>query len=585
VTEEITIVGANPVSQDRLAGRPLGEILIALGLVAPDDVGEALDAQYVTMKGVRIGEILVSQKKIERTHLAKALSIQLEMPLLEQVEIDKVSDELVQSVPISFAKAHTLLPISKLGDSVIAVIADPLDTEAIDDLALLLGSRISPVIALPDIITESINKVYDRATGLAQTAVQDLQTEEEEEGDIDAIDLIDEHGSDDAPIIRFVNALLRDAVKSRASDIHIECYERHVGVRERIDGILYHKVQAPKHAQSSIIARAKIMAGLNIAEKRLPQDGRIRRKIAGKDIDVRVSTIPTAHGERIVMRILDRSAVLLEMDQLGFSKQNLKDFENLITRPHGILLVSGPTGSGKTTTLYAALSKINQPDINILTVEDPVEYQLQGIGQMQVNAKIELTFANGLRSFLRQDPDVIMVGEIRDRETAEIAIQASLTGHLVLSTVHTNDAPGAVTRLVEMGVEPFLVSSTLIGVLAQRLVRTLCSECREAYEPSADEMIKIGLKPQPNLRFNREVGCSTCLSTGYKGRLAIYELLMVNDEIRKLILRNVDAGTIKKEAVNSGMKTLLMDGIDKVLAGITTPEEVLRVAKDEEIIA
>ncbi len=583
MSQEVTIVSANPVSQDRLAGRPLGEIMISLGMLAPEDIGNALEAQYDTHKGERIGEILVAQRKIDREQLAKALSIQLEMPLLSRIEIEKVSDELVQSVPISFAKQHTLIPLSQIGDSILAAIADPLDTEALDDLALLLDSRIHAVIALPDAITEAINKVYDRATGLAQSAVQDLQTEDEDAGDIDAIDLIDEHGSDDAPIIRFVNALLRDAVKSRASDIHIESYERQVAVRERIDGILYHKVQAPKHAQSSIVARVKIMAGLNIAEKRLPQDGRIRRKIAGKDIDVRVSTIPTSHGERIVMRILDRSAVLLEMEQLGFSPRNLKDLESLITRPHGILLVSGPTGSGKTTTLYAALAKINQPDINILTVEDPVEYQLQGIGQMQVNSKIDLTFANGLRSFLRQDPDVIMVGEIRDRETAEIAIQASLTGHLVLSTVHTNDAPGAVTRLVEMGVEPFLVSSTLIGVLAQRLVRTLCSACKEAYEPSAEEMQKIGVKPRPDLRFYREVGCSNCLNTGYKGRLGIYELLLISDEIRKLILKNVDAGTIKREATSSGMKTLLTDGIDKVLNGITTPEEVLRVAKDEEV--
>jgi general secretion pathway protein E len=476
-----------------------------------------------------------------------------------------------------------VLPISKVGDTVLAAMLDPLNTAALDDLGLLLNSRISPVLVLEPVITDAINRVYDRATGLAHEAVQRLQQEDEDsEEDLDAIDLIDEHGGDDAPIIRFVNALLRDAVKSRASDIHIESYERHVSVRNRIDGLLYKKVEAPKHAQSSIVARVKIMAGLNIAEKRLPQDGRIRRKIAGKDIDVRVSTIPTAHGERIVMRILDRSNVILRLEDLGFSNENLDNFNHLINRPHGIILVSGPTGSGKTTTLYAALSRINSPDINILTVEDPVEYQLAGVGQMQVQSKIDLTFANGLRAFLRQDPDVIMVGEIRDRETAEIAIQASLTGHLVLSTVHTNDAPGAVTRLVDMGVEPFLVSSTLVGVLAQRLVRNLCPECKTPYEPTAEEMIQLRLDPQPGLTFYREVGCSKCLETGYRGRSGIYELLLIDDDVRALILKNVDAGTIRKTATAHGMKSLLMDGVRRVMAGQTTMEEVLRVAADED---
>jgi general secretion pathway protein E len=584
MSEEITIVGKSPAAQARLAGRPLGEILIALGLAKPEDIVDALDAQSTDEGGKRLGEILIAASKITAEQLAKALSLQLEMPLYETIAIDQVADELVQAVPIAFAKQHTIIPISKAGDSVLAAIADPLDSAALDDLALLLSSRITPVIAMHDAITDAINKVYDRATGLAHAAVIALQSDEdEEEVDIDARDLLDEHGTDDAPIIKFVNGLLRDAVKSRASDIHIESNERSVTVRERIDGILYYKhKEVPKHAQASIIARVKIMAALNIAEKRLPQDGRIRRKIAGKDIDVRVSTIPTAHGERIVMRILDRSAVLLELEQLGFAEDTLETFSGLITRPHGIILVSGPTGSGKTTTLYAALAKINTPDINILTVEDPVEYQLQGVGQMQVNGKIDLTFANGLRSFLRQDPDVIMVGEIRDRETAEIAIQASLTGHLVLSTVHTNDAPGAVTRLVDMGVEPFLVSSTLIGVLAQRLLRMLCNECKQPYEPTRDVMREIGIEPKPGMTFYKEVGCPACLQTGYRGRRGIYELLLVNDEIRKLILKNVDSVTIKKAAVASGMNTLLIDGVGKVLAGKTTPEEVLRVAKDEE---
>ncbi len=583
IDNEATMISA-PLSQARLTGRRLGEILVTLGLASRDHIQEALIKQKEEPE-LRLGEILVEMDAIDAKSVSKALSVQLDMPLVDKIDIDQVPDDLVKPVPIGFSKTQAILPISRLQGSVIAAVADPLNTEALDDLALLLKERLTPVIVAPDLIRDAINRVYDRATGLADEAVQRLQAEEEEpEDELDAIDLIDEHGGDDAPIIRFVNALLRDAVKSRASDIHVECYERNVVVRNRIDGILYKKVEAPKHAQASIVARVKIMADLNIAEKRLPQDGRIRRRIAGKDIDVRVSTVPTSHGERIVMRILDRSSILLSLDDLGFSKENHDNFENLITRPHGILLVSGPTGSGKTTTLYAALAKINSPDINILTVEDPVEYQLRGVGQMQVNSKIDLSFASGLRAFLRQDPDVIMVGEIRDRETAEIAIQASLTGHLVLSTVHTNDAPGAVTRIVDMGVEPFLVSSTLIGVLAQRLVRTLCDTCKQAYEPSNDEMAKIGMRPRSGTTFYREVGCAQCLETGYRGRAGIYELLNIDDEIRRLILKNVDAGTIRKAATKTGMASLLMDGVDKVLSGVTTPEEVLRVAKDEEMV-
>lgn len=582
--EEVTIVSSAVGRIDRLAGRPIGEILIALGIAGPDEINEALDAQRENVNE-RLGEILVGLKRVQPDQVARALSLQLEMPFVEKIEIDQIPDELVQSVPITFAKQHNVLPLSRIGDSIVAVIADPVNTEALDDLALLLKVRLTPVIALQPVITDAINRVYDRATGLAHEAVQRLQQDEDEDaGDIDAIDLIDEHGGDDAPIIRFVNALLRDAVKSRASDIHVESYERNVAVRNRIDGILYKKVEAPKHAQASIIARVKIMAGLNIAEKRLPQDGRIRRKIAGKDIDVRVSTIPCSHGERIVMRILDRSSVLLSLDDLGFAEDTLNRINGLITRPHGILLVSGPTGSGKTTTLYGALSKINHPDINILTVEDPVEYQLAGVSQMQVNPKIELTFANGLRSFLRQDPDVIMVGEIRDRETAEIAIQASLTGHLVLSTVHTNDAAGAITRLVDMNIEPFLVASTLIGVLAQRLLRTLCPQCKQPYNPTPEELAEVTLRPTPGMKLYKEVGCPACLETGYRGRSGIYELLTVDETIRRLVLKNVDAGTIKKAATDAGMRTLLQDGARKATLGLTTTEEVLRVAKDEEMV-
>ena len=578
-----------PLTQNHhvLAGYLFGEIAVELGFCSQDAVNDALTLQ-TGEDPQRLGEILSTQGHLDAAQIAQVLAAQLEMPFREQIDIDSIPDELIQNVPIGFAKQHRMLPLELTEEGVIAALADPLNTEALDDLSLLLQTRPLPVIALETTIAEAINRVYDRATGLAsEAAAQLVDSSEDEEEDLDANDLLVDNSDDDAPIIRFVNALLRDAVKARASDIHVEAYERSVVVRNRIDGILYRKVEVPKHAHASITARVKIMSGLNIAEKRLPQDGRIRRRIAGKDIDVRVSTVPTSHGERVVMRILDRSGTLLSLDDLGFSEQNRGDLESLIRRPHGIILVSGPTGSGKTTTLYAALSRINSPDINILTVEDPVEYQLSGVGQMQVQSKIDLTFASGLRAFLRQDPDVIMVGEIRDRETAEIAIQASLTGHLVLSTVHTNDAPGAVTRLVDMGVEPFLVSSTLIGVLAQRLVRNLCRTCKQPYKPTPDQLLEIGLAANDTSAvFHRKVGCGECLETGYRGRSGIYELLVVDDEVKRLILKNVDSGTVKRYATqNTQMRTLLQDGVRKVLAGHTTPEEILRVAKDEQVVA
>jgi general secretion pathway protein E len=583
VTQAAPII-PRPNSNPKLVGHLLGEILITTGECTAENLQEALLLQQEEKQDSRIGEILIGLKHLKKDALAHALAIQFDMPFLESIRIEDIPDDLIQGVPIGFAKHHTILPIAHTGDAIVAVLADPLDMTAIDDLGMLTGARITAAVALGDAITEAINKVYDRATGLAHEAVQELQSDEDDDSDLDAIDLIDDASGDDAPIIKFVNALLRDAVKDRVSDIHIECFEKSVVVRTRIDGILYKKVEAPKPAQAPIIARVKIMADLNIAEKRLPQDGRIRRKIAGKDIDVRVSTIPTAYGERVVMRILDRSSILLSLEDLGFTDDQYASMINLIDRPHGILLVSGPTGSGKTTTLYAALTKINKPGINILTVEDPVEYQLAGVGQMQVQSKIDLTFASGLRAFLRQDPDVIMVGEIRDKETAEIAIQASLTGHLVLSTVHTNDAAGATTRLADMGIEPFLVASSLAGILAQRLIRTLCKNCKQPYTPSQEQSGKIGLTATPDMVFYREVGCGKCLNTGYSGRRGIYELLVVSDQVRQLVLQSADAGSVKRAAIADGMTTLLEDGARKVLAGHTSAEEVLRVAADEEMV-
>src|SRR5205823_8035054 len=419
---------------------------------------------------------------------------------------------------------------------------------ALDSGRLLLSASVSPVLVPTQSILDCINSVYDRAKNEAEQLVGDLEA-----GDLDTVaheleepqDLLD--SNDEAPIIRLVNSLLFRAAKERASDIHIEPQEKDICVRFRVDGVLQEVIRPPKRFQNSIISRVKIMGGLNIAEKRLPQDGRIRVKLAGRDIDIRLSTTPIVYGERIVMRLLDKSAVLLDLAEIGMDADQLAKMESLIHKSHGIVLVTGPTGSGKTTTLYAALSKINRPDLNIMTIEDPVEYQLKGISQTPVSPKIDLTFANGLRSFLRQDPDVIMVGEIRDRETAEIAIQASLTGHLVFSTVHTNDAAGAITRLIDMGVEAYLVGSSLIGVLAQRLVRVLCKECREAYLPTPEELKEIGLatekqKPREPRMIYRPKGCDACNGTGYRGRTGIYEIMMVDDAIRELAVKKVDSG-------------------------------------------
>ena len=572
-----------------LAGRPLGEILVEMAGIPPQRIEEALAAQQGEMAGLRLGEVLVRQKAATEEQVLRALALQLDLPFVDALDMASVPAELVRLVPINFAKQARVLPLGRDADAVRVAVADPLDTGAQESLSQLLGLPVAPEVAAPQAILDAINAAYDRAADSHDRLMEDLGTE-----DLESVaheleepaDLLD--ADDEAPIIRLVNSLMFRAVKERASDIHINPEERDIGVRYRIDGVLREVIRAPKRFQASIASRIKIMGGLNIAEKRLPQDGRIRIKIAGRDVDIRLSTIPTSHGERIVMRLLDKSAVLLDLAELGFEDWQLKVMDGLIARSHGIVLVTGPTGSGKTTTLYGALAKINSPDLNILTIEDPVEIQLKGVGQVQVNPKIELTFANGLRSFLRQDPDIIMVGEIRDLETAEIAIQASLTGHLVLSTVHTNDAAGAVTRLLDMGVQPFLIASSLVGVLAQRLVRVLCPECKQAYTPTAEELEQAGITREtlaragnPSGRLYRPGGCPACQKTGYQGRTGIYELMLVDDDLRQLVLKSVDSNTIKRKAVEKGMLTLLEHGAFKVARGITTAAEVLSVTAED----
>ncbi|MGH7859049.1 MAG: type II secretion system ATPase GspE, partial [Candidatus Binatia bacterium] len=538
-------------------GQDLGDVLLEMGVVTADRWGEVLARHYG-------------------------------LPFVDTLSLEGVPLDLVTRLPIQFAKRNNLLPISADGEAVVIAIADPSDTGPIDDLRILFGRPVRAVVAPAPAIAEAINRAYDQASGSTAELVSGL---DEERLDLLATeleepkDLLD--ASDEAPIIRLVNQLIFQAVKDRASDIHIEPFERELLVRVRIDGILYDIVKPPKRFQPIIVSRVKIMAGLNIAEKRLPQDGRIRTKIAGKDVDIRVSVIPTAFGERIVMRLLDRSSTFMSLEELGLAGQNLKTVQRLIRQSHGIILVTGPTGSGKTTTLYAALQKINSNDKNIITIEDPIEYQLHGVGQMQVNPKIELTFASGLRSILRQDPDVIMVGEIRDLETAEIAIHAALTGHLVFSTLHTNDSFGAVTRLVDMGIEPFLVSSSVIAVMAQRLVRRVCTGCREPYTATDEELREIGVthsEAEGGTIFRTGAGCPYCKQTGYRGRIGIHELLVVDDDVRGEIMKNSDAATIRRQATSRGMPTLREDGAIKILGGETTIEEVLRVTQEDLVV-
>jgi general secretion pathway protein E len=477
------------------------------------------------------------------------------------------------------------VPVGVNDKGIVVATSDPLNIQALDQLRLCYGKPIQVIVTSPEEIARAINAIRTSLMSDRSSSLSNDESEEDNEfQDQLKIDVTDAE-DDDAPIIRYVNAIIFKASSERASDVHVEPYEDKVNVRFRVDGVLYDVASEEKAFQAAIISRIKVMARLNIAEKRLPQDGRIGLKIAGRDVDIRVSTVPTQFGERVVMRLLDKSTTVLDLEQIGIREDLRTKIEKLIKKPNGIILVTGPTGSGKTTTLYAALTKINKPDLNILTVEDPIEYQLDGIGQMQVNPKIDFTFASGLRAILRQDPDVVMVGEIRDAETAEIAIQASLTGHLVLSTLHTNDAPGAVTRLLDMGIEPFLVSSSLIAIMAQRLVRRLCPDCKEPIELGVDEIRELGLNPDTisDRRAFRAGSndCGTCQNTRYRGRTGIHELLIVEDSVRSKILQRMDSGTIRNVALEAGFETLRMDGARKVLEGVTSLEEVLLVTHEE----
>ncbi len=507
----------------------------------------------------------------------ETVALKLGIPFRPGVEDSEVDTLLLGRLPLAFARNNLILPLREAEGIVTVASANPTNFGALDEVRGLFGMPLQVVAVPPHKLMEALNRLYARSSGSARDVVEELVGEDLStvatafSGPKDLLDLTDE-----APVIRLLNSILFQAVKERASDIHIEPYEREIEVRFRVDGILYPMLTPPKVIQEALISRVKIMAGLNIAEKRLPQDGRIRVIVAGRDVDIRVSIIPTFFGERVVLRLLDKNKGLLTLEDMGLLPREVETMHRLLTRTSGIILVTGPTGSGKSTTLYAALNHLNSPDKNIITIEDPIEYQLKGVGQIQVNPKIELTFAAGLRSILRQDPDIVMVGEIRDAETAEIAMQASLTGHLVLSTLHTNDSATAVTRLMDMGIEPFMVASSLSAVLAQRLVRSLCPHCKEEYTPDR-EYPGIVLPP----KLYRAKGCDKCFNLGTLGRTGLYELLLVDSELCSMIIRQAPAGSIKEYAVSRGMRTLRDDGLAKAAAGLTSLEEVLRVTQEE----
>jgi general secretion pathway protein E len=584
--------------------RALGQVLVRRGAVA----AEALEPLYLSQleKPRGLVELVLEANLASQGDVGKALAAECNLPFVDRIDLESVVTEAATRLPITYSKIHGLIVTAEREDGVTVICSNPLDVAGLDDVRAAFQRPIELSVAPAEVVIDAINRIYERGSTMNELEPAEKSDDEEE------IDILD--SDEDAPIIRWVNGLLSSAVKERASDIHIEPEEREVLVRYRVDGQLYIARRASRQFMSAVIARVKIMAGLNIAEKRLPQDGRISRKIGGRSIDVRVSTIPTSRDhERVVMRLLHKSTVLLDLADIGFSKRDFSLIDQMIRRPDGIILVTGPTGSGKTTTLYACLNRIKTQDINILTAEDPVEYEIGGIHQVHVQPKIGLTFASALRAFLRQDPDVILVGEIRDKETAEIAIHASMTGHLVLSTLHTNDAASAVTRLVEMDIEPFLVRSTVASILAQRLVRRLCESCKEPYTATPYELEQIGVDPERTRRRDERVlspryvahgvdydpvgwrgpglptlykpnGCDRCDNKGFIGRFGIYELLVADDVVGRLILDSADARTIKRAAQGQGMDTLRDDGARKVLEGKTTVEEVVAATQDDVVV-
>lgn len=556
----------------------LGDILIAQGLIGRGQLENALKEQETHgIDQKRIGSYLIDLGYVTEKEVAQALGKQFNLPVMNLDGI-RIKSEILDLIPESMTKKFNIIPLFKIANELTLAISDPTDINILDVVSSETGCKVVPVMAPYSEIAKTIEKYYIRKI---ETAVLDSGREAELPGISRAeLDELKKAGVE-MPTVKIVDRILLEAVEDGASDIHIEPREKGLFVRFRVDGILHEFAKYPSKNHPGIVSRIKIMASLDIAERQKPQDGRIQIKIDEKEIDLRVSVLPAYYGEKVVMRILNRASVKVSIEDLGFSERNLSIFNALIKEPYGIILVTGPTGSGKTTTLYAALNEINSVEKNIITVEDPVEYQLPIINQVQIKVKKDLTFANALRSILRQDPDIIMVGEIRDPETASIAAEAALTGHLVFSTLHTNDSPSSITRLVEMGVEPFLLAPTVLGVIAQRLARKICDSCSEEYSPSLSELNAVGLDPKnKEVKFFRGSGCDKCKQTGYKGRIGIHEILEMNDKIRDLITNRASVGMIRDEAVRQGFKDMRFDGLKKVIGGQTTIEELVRVTKN-----
>ncbi len=569
---------SNEMTQTHEGRVKIGQLLLEFTSLTEAQLDEALVIQKES--GLLLGEILLKKNYIHQHDIIRVMCHQINIPYINEIKIDEIDPNIINEIPINYAKQHEILPILETDYSITVTVADPFKFDSINDLQELFKKDIKVIVSSPLRVQDAINRVYEKAN---KNIVDSLEDEFDENLDLEGpIDILDA-GADEAPVIKFVHSVIFRAVKERASDIHIEPYEKETIYRFRINGVMTEILRQPLKTHQAVTSRIKVMAKIDIAEKRLPQDGRIKIKIAGKDVDIRLSTVPIQNGERIVMRILERNNTVLKLENLGFDGQILTHLDKLAKRKHGVLYVTGPTGHGKTTTLFALLDRINEPGKMIITVEDPVEYEIPGVSQIQVNQKIELTFAKALRSILRQNPNVIMVGETRDYETADMAITASLTGHLVLSTLHTNDSASAPNRLIDMGVQPFLIASSLIGVLAQRLVRTLCDTCKEETEITNAELNHLGINSVPaDATIYHPVGCPKCNHRGYSGQTSISELLLISDSVRALILKKADANALKQTAIKEGMRTLRQDALDKVFQGITSIEEMVRAINAEE---
>lgn len=583
--DSASIQGKKKTQNDNFVSRrKLGELLIESGLLTIENLKDALEAQKNT--GKRLGEVLIDMKIISEEEMAFSLAMQLKIPFIDLIDYS-IKNDVIDCIPEEVCQKFICIPLSMKNNILDVAMADPLDLHIMKDLQFITGYNIQPAISTRSQIRDKLQQYYHpertikdvadefvEDTGLMEF-LPDEETKIEEEADFESFK--------DSPFIKMVDLIIRNAIKSGSSDVHIEAQENHVRVRNRIDGMLKDSIKLPKWTQPIIISRIKVLAGLNIAERRLPQDGRIKVKAKNVSVDLRVSTLPTYYGEKAVIRILNKEEAFLSVDQLGLSQKNLKILTNFIHRPQGMVLITGPTGSGKTSTLYGCMREIKSEEVNIISVEDPVEYELSGVNQVQINEKVGLSFPFILRSILRQDPNVIMIGEIRDEETAEIAVQASMTGHLVLSTLHTNDAPAAITRLIDIGIPPYLIASSVVGIVAQRLVRTICPDCKEEYVPNQDSLARLNLDQNDlPFKFYRGAGCLNCNNTGFRGRTAIEEMMIVGPKIRELIQSSATADTLREAAMAMGMTTLGISGMKKIERGVTTIEEVLKAVHEKE---